>query len=139
MSNPGNTNFKAVSSSKIFNVNYPTLELKTESTKNPYPSIIELGGYPFASFYETSNHTQYDRGVYVELDTRGLEAPPYHKIIKATFYFNNYDDSTYTKTVTDVQWHGTIVKTSLVNGYTPYKAIVYYSLRTATERRAFPW
>ena len=85
-------------------MNYPTLELKTESTKNPYPSIIELGGYPFASFYETSNHTQYDRGVYVELDTRGLEAPPYHKIIKVTFYFrNNYDGSTYTKTVTDVQ------------------------------------
>ena len=137
---PGNNNFQYASNSKTFNVNYPTLELKTESAHNPYPSIIYLKGDPFVSFYETSNHAQYDRGVYVELDTRGLEAPPYHKIIKVTFYFrNNYDDSVYTKTVTDVQWYGTVVKTSLVNGYTPYKAIVYYSLRTDAERRAFPW
>jgi len=139
---PGNNNYKKATNTQTFNVNKPvyTLELKTQSTKNYYPDITYLKGDPFVSFYETSNYAQYDRGVYVELDTRGLSQPPHYEIIKVTFYFkNNYDGSIYTKTIDDVEWAGTFVQTNMINGYTPYKAIVYYSPLTDAERRNYQW
>jgi len=139
---PGNKNYKKATTTTTFYVKKPvyTLELKTQSTKTYDLDIVYLKGDPFVSFYETSNYAQYDRGVYVEIDTRGLSQPPHYEIIKVTFYFqNNYDGSIYTKTIDDVEWEGTFVQTNMINGYTPYKAIVYYSPLTDAERRNYPW
>lgn len=141
---PGNSNFQYASNSKTFTVSQPVyqLELKIGHINDYTPGSSKyLNNHdPVYAFYETSNYAQYPRGVYVELDSRGLSTAPYNKFIKATFYFrNNYDSSTYTKTVTKTEWDRTLIETDMISGYTPYKVLLYYSPRTDDERRNFQW
>ena len=142
VSYPGNDNFGAASTTETFTVSQKlyTLELKTmKSSQLNENTVTYLESDPFYSIYETSDSGQYDKGVYVELDVRGLYDPPYRKIINATFYFKkNSDGKVYTITE-DAIYDGTFVQTDYLTGYTPYKAIVYYTMRTDAERRAFNW
>ena len=49
---------------------------------------------------------------------------PHHtKLVKAKFYFKNKDGKIKTKTVKGNSAH---LRTNLINGYTPYKALVWY-------------
>ena len=126
----GNSNFKAASSTATFNVGdkYKVVTM-TITSGNMVSEVID--GDPFAFHYSTSP-AQYDPGVYVEIDDRGLEWPPVNKLDHAVIYFRNSKGNIITKTVTPTSINH--IETSLIDGYTPFKAEVTYCKMTDDER-----
>lgn len=74
--------------------------------------------------YETE-YKQYYPGVYVSLNSGGLELPNHSKLIKAKFFFKNKKTGkVITKTSRKVSYQG--ISLDLISGYVPYKVTVWY-------------
>jgi len=126
----GNSNFMAASSTATFNVGDKYKVVTMTITSGKMVSEV-IDGDPFAFHYSTT-YAQYDPGVYVEIDDRGLEWPPVNKLDHAVIYFKNSKGNIITKTVTPTSINH--IETSLIDGYTPFKAEVTYCKMTDDER-----
>lgn len=87
-------------------------------------------GDAIAGYVAYKSNSQFDKGTgvtawYIGSGVNGDIVPHHTKLIKAKFYFKNNKNSKKikTKTVSGSSGH---IRTNLINGYTPYKALVYY-------------
>ena len=131
VSYPGNTNFQKAYATKKFEVeeNY---KIVTFTFNKPAYKSVDIDGDPFVAVYSTKSDSQYGRGVFTEIDTRGLEYPPKNKIIYSKVYFQNSAGNVQIKTAYSTVYSTT--ETSLISGYTPYKVEIYYRKRTDEEK-----
>jgi hypothetical protein len=107
-------------------VNTATLKV----SKSDYFPTKRLKTGDFAwTVYEWKKNRQYAPGVYVELghSDGGLDLPAHTKLLKVKFYFKNKNGHVATKTSTNV--HYECVKVHQINGYTPYKAKIWYKTK----------
>ncbi|WP_323737590.1 Ig-like domain repeat protein (plasmid) [Methanosphaera sp. ISO3-F5] len=124
----GNTKYAKTSAQKKFTVtNYKMITLYMKSSAN-YGTTKYINGDPFVAHYTYVNG-QYDRGVYAEIDSRGLSHPTVNKIVKTTFYYKNAKGQLITRTGTKSQYNP-IFKAPIISGYTPYKVDIYYQKRS---------
>ncbi|MBE6499651.1 MAG: hypothetical protein E7Z80_03755 [Methanobrevibacter thaueri] len=93
------------------------------------PKALKLkNGDAIAGYVEYSGNMQFDRGTgvtawYIGTGYNGDIDPHYIKLVKAKFFFKNNKGKIKTKTV---KGNGGHISTKLINGYTPYKAKVWY-------------
>ena len=67
---------------------------------------------------------QYDKGVYVHMEYDYKHT----KVVKAKFYFKSKSTGkVITRTSTDAK--NSAIKVNMINGYSPYKAMVWYKDR----------
>ena len=134
VSYPGNSNFQYAYATEKFNVE-ENLKTVTFTFNKPAYKYLYIEGDPFVAVYSTLSASQYGRGVFTEIDTRGLEYPPKHRIIYSKVYFKNSAGNVQTKTVYSTVYSTT--ETSLISGYTPYKVEIYYRKMTDEERNNY--
>lgn len=97
------------------------------------PKALKLkNGDVIAGYVEYKGNMQFDKGTGVTCWYLGsglnedLE-PHFTKLVKVKFYFKNKKGKVKTKTVSS---KGTShIKTNLIKGYTPYKAVVWYKMK----------
>ncbi len=87
-------------------------------------------GDAIAGYVTYTGNSQFDKGTgvsawYIGSGVNGDIVPHHTKLTKVKFYFKNNKDSKKIKTKT-VTGNGGHIRTDLINGYTPYKALVYY-------------
>ena len=94
------------------------------------PKAIKLkNGDAIAGYVEYKGNMQFSKGTgvtswYIGSGINGDLQPHHIKLVKAKFYFKDKKGKIKTKTVSS---KGTAhLKTSLISGYTPYKADVWY-------------
>lgn len=93
------------------------------------PKAVKLkNGDVIAGYVEYNGNMQFDKGTgvtcwYVGSGYNGDIDPHHTKLVKAKFYFKNKNGKVKTKTVKKTSAH---ISTKLINGYTPYKAVVWY-------------
>jgi hypothetical protein len=93
------------------------------------PKAVKLNnGDGIAGYVAYNNNMQFDRGTgvtawYIGNGLNGDLEPHHTKFIKAKFFFKNKKGKVKTKTV---KGSGAHISTSLINGYTPYKATVWF-------------
>lgn len=93
------------------------------------PKAVKLkSGDAIAGYVEYSGNMQFDKGTgvttwYVGNGYNGDLEPHHTKLVKVKFFFKNKKGKVKTKTVTGNSAH---ISTSLIKGYTPYKATVWY-------------
>ncbi len=90
---------------------------------------IFKNGDAMAGYVEYSGNMQFDRGTgvttwYVGTGYNGDIDPHHTKLVKVKFFFKNKKGKIKTKTV---KGKGAHISTKLINGYTPYKATVWYT------------
>lgn len=96
------------------------------------PKAVKLkNGDAIAGYVEYSGNMQFKRGTgivtwYIGNGMNGDIDPHYTKLVKAKFFFKNKKGKVKTKTVKNKGWG---IQTSLINGYTPYKATVWYQTK----------
>lgn len=96
------------------------------------PKAVKLkNGDAIAGYVEYNGNMQFDRGTgvtswYVGNGLNGDLEPHHTKLIKAKFFFKNKKGKVKTKTVSGKGGH---IRTNLINGYTPYKATVWYQTK----------
>lgn len=96
------------------------------------PKAIKLNnGDAIAGYVTYSGNSQFDRGTgvvtwFVGNGMNGDIDPHHTKLVKVKFYFKNSKGKVKTKTVKGKSSH---ISTSLINGYTPYKATVWYKTK----------
>lgn len=94
------------------------------------PNAIKLkNSDAIAGYIEYNGNMQFDKGTgvtcwYLGNGNNGDITPHYTKLVKAKFYFKDKKGKIKTKTVTGNGGH---IRTNLINGYTPYKADVWYT------------
>ncbi len=91
-------------------------------------SLILKTGDAIAGYVEYNGNMQFDKGTgitswYIGNGLNGDIEPHHTKLVKVKFYFKNQKGKVKTKTVKGNSGH---IRTNLINGYTPYKAIVWY-------------
>lgn len=91
-------------------------------------SLILKNGDAIAGYVEYKGNMQFDKGTgvtswYIGNGVNGDIEPHHTKLVKAKFFFKNKKGNVKTKTVTGNGGH---IRTNLINGYTPYKATVWY-------------
>ena len=91
-------------------------------------SLILKNGDAIAGYVEYNGNMQFDKGTgvtswYIGSGNDGDIDPHHTKLVKVKFYFKNTKGKIKTKTVTGNGGH---IRTNLINGYTPYKADVWY-------------
>ena len=89
-------------------------------------------GDAIAGYVQYKNDMQFQKGTGVTAwyFGNGLneDIEPHHtKLVKAKFYFKNSKGTVKTKTVKATGWGH--IRTNLINGYTPYKADVWYKTK----------
>lgn len=93
------------------------------------PKAVKLkNGDAIAGYVEYKGNMQFDKGTgvtcwYIGTGINGDLEPHHTKLIKAKFYFKDKKGKIKTKTVKGGSGH---IRTNLINGYTPYKADVWY-------------
>lgn len=93
------------------------------------PKAVKLkNGDVIAGYVEYNGNMQFNKGTgvtcwYVGSGYDGDIDPHHTKLVKAKFYFKNKNGKVKTKTVKKTSAH---ISTKLINGYTPYKAVVWY-------------
>ncbi|WP_407375109.1 hypothetical protein [Methanobrevibacter sp.] len=96
------------------------------------PKAVKLkNGDAIVGYVTYTGNSQFDKGTgvtawYIGNGLNGDMVPHHTKLIKAKFYFKNSKGKIKTKTVTGASGH---IQTKLINGYTPYKAVVYYQTK----------
>ena len=96
------------------------------------PKAVKLkNGDAIAGYVTYTGNMQFDKGTgvttwYVGNGMNGDIEPHHTKLVKAKFYFKNSKGKVKTKTVKGNSAH---ISTSLIKGYTPYKAVVWYQTR----------
>ena len=94
------------------------------------PKAVKLkNGDAIAGYVEYSGNMQFDRGTgvtawYIGSGYNGDIEPHHTKFVKVKFFFKNSKGKVKTKTVKGTGAH---ISTKLINGYTPYKAKVWYT------------
>ncbi len=88
-------------------------------------------GDAIAGYVTYTGNSQFDKGTgvsawYIGSGINGDIVPHHTKLVKVKFYFKNNKDSKKIKTKT-VTGNGGHIRTDLIKGYTPYKALVYYT------------
>lgn len=91
-------------------------------------SLILKNGDAIAGYVEYKGNMQFDKGTgvtswYIGNGVNGDIEPHHTKLVKAKFFFKNNKGKIKTKTVNGNGGH---IRTNLINGYTPYKATVWY-------------
>lgn len=88
-------------------------------------------GDAIAGYVTYTGNSQFDKGTgvtawYIGSGVNGDIVPHHTKLVKVKFYFKNNKNAKKikTKTVSGSSGH---IRTNLINGYTPYKALVYYT------------
>jgi len=102
---------------------YKTITIKIKSPKSYFATKKLKTGDKLQTVY--SKGGQYNKGVYAEIID--YDYPIHTKLKKAKFYFKNngiIKTKTVTKITNNKYYSG--AKTKLINGYTPYKAKVWY-------------
>ena len=93
------------------------------------PKAVKFSnGDVIAGYVEYNGNSQFDRGTgvtawYLGSGSDGDMEPHHTKMVKAKFYFK---DSNGNKKTKKVKGSGGHISTSLIDGYTPYKAKVWY-------------
>lgn len=93
------------------------------------PKAVKLkNGDAIAGYVEYKGNMQFSKGTgvtawYLGNGLNGDIEPHHTKLVKAKFFFRNKAGKIKTKTVTGNGGH---LSTKLINGYTPYKAFVWY-------------
>lgn len=93
------------------------------------PKSLKLpSGDAIAGYVTYTGNMQFDRGTgvttwFVGNGMNGDIEPHHTKLVKVKFYFKNANKNVKTKTVKGNSAH---ISTSLINGYKPYKAKVWY-------------
>lgn len=93
------------------------------------PKAVKFSnGDAIAGYVEYDGNMQFDRGTgvtswYIGSGYDGDIEPHHTKLVKAKFYFKDSNGHKITKTVRGSGGH---ISTSLIDGYTPYKAKVWY-------------
>ena len=93
------------------------------------PKAVKLkSGDAIAGYVTYTGNMQFNKGTgvttwYIGTGYNGDLEPHHTKLVKAKFYFKNTNGKIKTKTVTGNSAH---LSTSLIKGYTPYKATVWY-------------
>ena len=87
-------------------------------------------GDAIAGYVEYKGNSQFDKGTgvtawYIGSGVNGDIVPHHTKLVKVKFYFKNNKNPNKIKTKT-VKGDSGHIRTNLINGYTPYKALVYY-------------
>lgn len=96
------------------------------------PKAVKFkNGDAIAGYVTYTGNSQFDKGTgvtawYIGSGVNGDMLPHHTKLIKAKFYFKNSKGKIKTKTATGGSGH---IRTDLINGYTPYKALVYYQTK----------
>lgn len=87
-------------------------------------------GDAIAGYVTYTGNSQFDKGTgvtawYIGSGVNSDIVPHHTKLVKVKFYFKNNKNAKKikTKTVTGNSGH---IRTNLISGYTPYKALVYY-------------
>lgn len=94
------------------------------------PKALKLkNGDAIAGYVEYKGNMQFDKGTgvtcwYIGSGVNGDIDPHFTKLVKVKFYFKNKNGKIKTKTVTSKG--SSHIRTNLINGYTPYKADVWY-------------
>ncbi|WP_407414788.1 hypothetical protein [Methanobrevibacter sp.] len=91
-------------------------------------SLILKNGDAIAGYVEYKGNMQFDKGTgvtswYIGNGVNGDIEPHHTKLVKVKFFFKNKKGNVKTKTV---KGNGGHIRTDLINGYTPYKATVWY-------------
>lgn len=95
------------------------------------PKAVKFdNGDAVAGYVEYNGNMQFDRGTgvsawFIGTGINGDIEPHHTKLMKAKFYFKNKKTGKI-KTKTVKGNGGGHISTKLINGYTPYKAVVYY-------------
>jgi len=96
----------------------------------PKAKILKNGD-AIAGYVEYRGNMQFGKGVgvtawYVGNGYNGDIEPHHTKLVKVKFFFKNKNGKVITKTVKGSSAH---ISTKLINGYTPYRATVWYTTR----------
>ena len=97
--------------------------------KNLFPKAkILKNGDAIAGYVTYTGNMQFEKGTgvttwYVGSGYNGDIDPHHTKLVKVKFFFKNSKGKVKTKTVKKNSAH---ISTKLINGYTPYKATVWY-------------
>ena len=119
---------KKVSTSKVKQVKVKIYNFKP-GVSWAYKAVKFLNGDAIAGYVEYNGNSQFDRGTgvtawYIGTGLNGDIEPHHTKLVKAKFLFKNSIGKVKKKTV--MGNGGGHIRTNLIDGYTPYKAIVYY-------------
>lgn len=93
------------------------------------PKAVKLkNGDAIAGYVSYDGNMMFDKGTgvtawYIGCGIDGDMEPHHTKFVKVKFFFKNKKGKVKTKTV---KGSGAHISTSLINGYTPYKAKVWY-------------
>lgn len=93
------------------------------------PKALKLkNGDAIAGYVTYTGNMQFDKGTgvtawFIGNGMNGDLEPHHTKFIKAKFFFKNSNGKIKTKTV---KGNGAHISTKLINGYKPYKAIVWF-------------
>ena len=120
---------KKVSGSNVKTVTVKINNFKSGESWAPKATKFKNGD-AIAGYVAKKSNSQFDKGTgvtawYFGYGINGDIEPHHTKLIKVKFYFKNNKDSKKIKTKT-VTGNGAHIRTDLINGYTPYKALVYY-------------
>ena len=118
---------------KVSNKNVKTVTVKLNKFKPgefwDSKAVKFKNGDAIAGYVEYKGNSMYCKGTGVTAWYPGNggngDINPHHtKLVKAKFYFKNSAGKVKTKTVKGNSGH---ISTNLINGYTPYKAVVWYN------------
>lgn len=97
------------------------------------PKAVKFkNGDAIAGYVEYKGNSQFSKGTgvtawYIGSGVNGDIEPHHTKLVKAKFYFKSKDGKYKTKTVNGNG--GGHIRTGLINGYTPYQAVVWYQTK----------
>ena len=113
--------------------------------------LIKYSGEGYSQFYEDVNATKYigndiiqgwyqyydgefDPGLYVDIQGRNYASSLSSNMINSViFYYKNDETGEILKTVGTINKYKTRASASNIDGYTPYKAVMKYSVRPSQE------
>jgi len=99
------------------------VNIRIDDSTYLFPTKRLKNGDVLCSVYSTRN-MQYDKGVYVHMEYDYKHT----KVVKAKFYFKSKSTGkVITRTSTDAK--NSAIKVNMINGYSPYKAMVWYKDR----------
>lgn len=123
----GTANFKAATASKTFTVtNNTRMETLYFNGKNYVSKVVD--DVSLAISYSSDKASQYGQGVIAEIDSRGVDTPTLNSLVKAKYYFKNSAGDVITRVVDATD--SSFVKTSLIDGYVPYKVDAFITKLT---------
>lgn len=129
------TSFKSANIIKKVSAKTKTVTVKIHNFKPGVswgPKATKLkNGDAIAGYVTYTGNSQFDKGTgvtawYIGSGNNGDMLPHHTKLTKVKFYFKNAKGKIKTKTATGAGGH---IRTDLIKGYTPYKALVYYQAK----------